>query len=81
MTSRAITGESLAMAALVMFSISTILTKVASGRLNLNAGFVISVSVNVAFATLVLCVQLALQQEALQWNAVGFSLFLISGVF
>ena len=79
--SKAATGESLALAALVMFSISTVLTKVASGRLNLNAGFLISVSVNVAFATLVLLVQLALRQEALQWHAFGFSLFVISGVF
>ena len=81
MIAKAITGESLASVALVMFSISTVLTKVASGRLNLNAGFLISVSVNVAFATLAFCAQLALRQEALHWNAFGFLLFLVSGAF
>ena len=79
MSGRALTGELLALAALAMFSANVILTKVASGRLNVSAGFLISIAVNAVFAALLLCVQLALRPDALHWDWPGFALFVAAG--
>jgi drug/metabolite transporter (DMT)-like permease len=73
-------GEGLAFAALLMFSANIILTKVASAKLSLDTGFLVAVSVNVAFAALLFAAELALRPDALQWNLVGFFLFLAAGV-
>jgi drug/metabolite transporter (DMT)-like permease len=81
MRATAFTGEAFALAALTMFSANIILTKVASGRLNLNAGYLIAVSVNVAFAALLLAVQLALRDEPLRWDWSGFFIYLGAGAF
>jgi drug/metabolite transporter (DMT)-like permease len=74
-------GELLAIIALVMFSINIIITKVASLRLNLNLGFLISLTTNVLFASLLFGVQFIFREEAFHWNTKGFFLFLISGFF
>ncbi len=74
-------GEVLALAGLVMFSTCVILTKVATGRLELHVGFLIAVSVNVLFSALLLGGQLLLLQDAPQWNGRGFLLFLAAGFF
>lgn len=74
-------GEALAIAALVMFSTNIIMTKVASARLNLHFGFLISVSVNVLFGALLFGGQLLIRQDNLQWSGPGFLLFVIAGIF
>jgi drug/metabolite transporter (DMT)-like permease len=74
-------GELLAIVALIMFSINIIITKVASLRLNLNLGFLISLTTNVLFASLLFGVQFIFREEAFHWNTKGFFLFLISGFF
>lgn len=74
-------GEVLALAALAMFSANVILTKVASGRLELHFGFLIAVAVNVLFSALLLGGQVLLLQDAPQWNGRGFLLFLVAGFF
>lgn len=74
-------GEVLAVAALVMFSTNIIITKVASTRLNLHFGFLVSVSVNVLFCALLLGGQFLIRQDGLRFDGPGFILFLIAGFF
>ena len=74
-------GYLLALSALLLFTISIMVTKVASNRIPLTLGFVIATVVNVAFAGLALVVQLALSDSGLQWNARAFFLFAAAGVF
>ncbi|MES2972859.1 MAG: DMT family transporter [Pseudomonadota bacterium] len=74
-------GELLAGLALVLFSCNIIMTKVASGRVAISTGFVISVAVNLGFSFLVFCVELALRTSPLVWNWGGFGAFLLAGVF
>jgi drug/metabolite transporter (DMT)-like permease len=79
--SNTVLGELLAAIALVVFSVNIILTKVASSRLNLDTGFLISVSVNVVFCLALACVQHLTRGTAPHWNAYGFGLFLVAGLF
>lgn len=51
-------GETLAILALVLFSANTIMTKLASAKLNMNTGFLISVWVNVLFAAVLFLIQM-----------------------
>lgn len=74
-------GELIALGGLATFSANIIITKVASGRLNLHFGFLVSVSVNVLFAVLLLGIQSLLRGNWLQWDTTGFLLFLIAGFF
>ena len=73
------TGELLALAAMVMFATNILVTKAASNRLNVGAGFVISVTVNLLFAALVFAVELALRREAFVWDFSGALLFMLAG--
>ena len=43
-------GELIALSALMMFAVNILLTKVASRRVSIDTGFLVSVSVNVLFA-------------------------------
>lgn len=74
-------GYLLAFSALLLFSVSIMVTKVASSRIPLVLGFVIATVVNVAFAGLALLVQLAWTEGGLQLNARAFFLFAAAGVF
>ncbi|QIN80021.1 EamA family transporter [Rubrobacter marinus] len=74
-------GEVLAIAALVIYSCNIVVTKVASGRLDLNFGFLISVSMNVLFATVLFGGQLLIRQGDLHWDGYGFFLFVLAGIF
>ena len=74
-------GYLFAFGALLLFTVSIMVTKVASSRIPLALGFVIATVVNVAFAGLALLVQLALSDSGLQWNARAFFLFAAAGVF
>lgn len=73
------TGEFLALAAMVMFATNILVTKAASNRLNVGAGFVISVTVNLLFAMLVFVVELALRGETFRWDVTGVLLFMLAG--
>jgi len=74
------TGELLALAAMTMFASNILITKAASARLDVGIGFVISIVVNLAFATLVFAVELALRPEPLRWDALGVAMFMLAGV-
>lgn len=69
------------MSALVMFSSNIILTKVASAQMSVDLGFLISVTVNVLFASLLVATQLALRQAPLQLDTSALLLFFLAGFF
>lgn len=74
-------GELLAFLSLAMFSANIIITKLASSRLNLNLGFLISITVNVLFSLLLFLFHTLFREDALQFHMGGFLLFLLSGFF
>ena len=73
------TGELLALGAMLMFATNILVTKAASSRLGVGTGFVISVTVNLLFAMLVFAVQLVLRREMLRWDVTGMLLFMLAG--
>lgn len=74
-------GYLLASAALLLFTASILVTKVASHRLDLGLGFLVATSANVAFSALAFGVQMGLRGDALRWNAQAFWLFAAAGAF
>lgn len=74
-------GELLAILALTMFSMNIILTKVASARVAVGLGFLVSVIVNVLFASLLVAVQVAVRQEPLRVDLSALLLFALAGFF
>jgi drug/metabolite transporter (DMT)-like permease len=75
------TGPLLALAAMLMFAANVLVTKVASGRLDVGVGFVISVVVNLLFASVIFAFDLALRAAPFQWDADGVMLFMLAGAF
>ena len=73
------TGQLLALAAMLMFAANILVTKMASARLDVGVGFVISVVVNLMFAALVFGVEVASRTDRLQWDATGVALFMLAG--
>ena len=74
-------GEALALAALLLFSCNIVLTKVASGRLALSAGFLVAVTANIVFSALMFVVELALRSRPLYWDWFGVLLYALAGIF
>jgi drug/metabolite transporter (DMT)-like permease len=74
-------GEMLAILSLIMFSFNIIVTKAASGRLNLDIGFVISISVNVLFSGCLLIIQILAGGRPFEMHWLGLVLFIVSGIF
>ncbi|OMF04430.1 hypothetical protein BK127_33890 [Paenibacillus sp. FSL H7-0331] len=74
-------GELLAIGALLLFSLNVIITKVASGRLDLNTGFLISISMNVLFAGLIFLGQWMYNGYSMEFHGWGFFMFMLSGLF
>jgi len=74
-------GYILAGAALLLFTASILLTKLASHRLDLGLGFLVATTANVVFSALAFAVQMGLRGDALSWNAQAFWLFAAAGVF
>ena len=72
-------GTLLAFAAMLMFASNVLVTKVASARLDVTAGFVISVGVNLLFAMLVFVVELGVRDEPFRWNWAGVAWFAAAG--
>lgn len=73
-------GEWLAISALFMFSANVIATKAASGRLDLNTGFLISIVVNVLFSGCLFLIRLLVDGHPVQFHWFGFIMFMISGI-
>jgi drug/metabolite transporter (DMT)-like permease len=74
-------GYLLASGALLLFTASILVTKVASNRLDLGLGFLIATSTNVVFSALALLVQMSLRQEGLHWDLRAFLMFAAAGAF
>ncbi|MDB5727077.1 MAG: family transporter, partial [Noviherbaspirillum sp.] len=74
-------GELLAVLALILFSTTIFLTKVASAYTKLTLGFLIAVSMNVLLCGLLFIAELAVRPEPLEWNTNGFVLFIFAGIF
>ncbi|MFD0675704.1 MULTISPECIES: EamA family transporter [unclassified Paenibacillus] len=74
-------GELLAILSLLMFSLNVIVTKTASGRLSLDVGFMISISVNVLFSFGLFIIRLVVDSDPLEFHNLGFLMFAASGVF
>lgn len=74
-------GETIAFLSLLMFSLNVIITKLAGNRLDINIGFLISISINVLFSGLLLCIQWLLSGNPTSFHWFGFFMFVISGVF
>jgi drug/metabolite transporter (DMT)-like permease len=75
------TGQAFALAALILFSCNTVLTKVASARLALNAGYVVAIVMNIVFAALLFVVDLLWRTHPLRWDWAGVALYAAAGVF
>ncbi len=74
-------GYGLSVGALLLFSSSILVTKVASSRISLSLGFLVATLVNVGFAALALTLEFALRSDAFQWNTPAFLLFAAAGGF
>jgi drug/metabolite transporter (DMT)-like permease len=74
-------GEIYALIALCLFASNMVLTKVASGRVDINIGFTLATGMNVAFSLLLFGLQTALRTDALHWRWDGFLVFALAGIF
>jgi drug/metabolite transporter (DMT)-like permease len=74
-------GEAIAFLSLLMFSFNVIITKLAGSRLDVNVGFLISISVNVLFSGLLLGIFWLINGMPSGFHWFGFCMFVISGVF
>jgi drug/metabolite transporter (DMT)-like permease len=74
-------GEAFALAALLIFSSNMVLTKVASARLAMNAGYLVAIVMNIVFAALLFLVELMVRRGALHWDWLGALLYAGAGVF
>lgn len=74
-------GIALAVAALCMFATNVVMTRYAMARLRLDVGFLIAVSVNVAFALVAFAVELWFRRSPLGFDLPGFFLFVLAGAF
>ncbi|MFC5524062.1 hypothetical protein [Polaromonas jejuensis] len=79
--SEAFLGYLPAMGALLLFTTSILVTKVASSRIDLGLGFLIATSTNVVFSSLALAVQPGFWPDGLLWNAQAFRRFAAAGAF
>jgi drug/metabolite transporter (DMT)-like permease len=74
-------GELFAILSLLLFSVNVIITKMASGRLSLDIGFMISISVNVLFSGCLVIIRLLAGDTPLEFHSLGFLMFVLSGLF
>ncbi|MCL6592506.1 MAG: DMT family transporter [Alicyclobacillus sp.] len=74
-------GIALAICSLVLFSLNTILTKLASATLDVDAGFLISVTSNVVVSLVLFVGQCLLPGSSFHWQWLGAVFFLLAGVF
>lgn len=74
-------GEALAIAALFLFSTNIIVTKVASVRVAVSFGFLISVTVNVLAASMLAVAGLVVRPQGFEVDFLALSLFALAGFF
>lgn len=74
-------GVVLALAALVMFSANVLVVKLASERVSLNLGFLLSVGVNLLLSAFLLLGQLALFGTGTGWSWRAALFFMLGGAF
>lgn len=74
-------GESLAIAALIMFSINIVVTKLASATVDVSLGFFVAMVVNVLCATLIVIIQMLLRAGPLSLDVTALLLFALAGFF
>lgn len=74
-------GYLLSTGAMLLFTTTILVTKVASGRIHLGIGFLVATLVNVVFAALALALQLMFRSNGLNWNTEAFLLFATAGGF
>jgi drug/metabolite transporter (DMT)-like permease len=74
-------GELFALLALIFFSINVVVTKIASEYMSIDYGFVLSVSVNIAFSLLVFMCEQLFTHAPFTFQTTSFFLFLASGFF
>lgn len=74
-------GHILAGIALCMFASNIVVTKLATARLALAVGFVITVVANILICALALYFQLTLRSEPLRLDIHGLLIFLAAGIF
>ncbi len=79
--SETLLGYGLSVGALLLFSSSILVTKVAASRISLGLGFLVATLVNVGFASLALVLEFALRSQDFQWNTPAFLLFAAAGGF
>ncbi len=76
-----VTGIVLALVALAGFSANVMVARVGGARVPINTGYLVAVSVNVAFAAMLLIGELAVRPQPLHWSARGTLLFALAGFF
>ncbi|MCL6638013.1 MAG: DMT family transporter, partial [Alicyclobacillus sp.] len=74
-------GTALAVCSLILFSLNTILTKLASATVDVDAGFLISVTSNVVVSLVLFLGQCMLPGSSFHWQWLGAVFFLLAGVF
>ena len=74
-------GELLALVALVLFALNTVLTKVASRRVPIATGFLVAVFANTVVGAALAAAHLAWTAEPSGFHGRSFLLFLLGGVF
>jgi drug/metabolite transporter (DMT)-like permease len=74
-------GETFALAALLIFSSNIVLTKVASARLALNAGYLVAIVMNILFSAVLFAAELAWRAHPLRWDWLGALIYAGAGVF
>jgi drug/metabolite transporter (DMT)-like permease len=76
-----VAGQLLAFMALILFSSNVVLTKVASARIALDAGFLVAVAANIVFAALLLGAQAAWSGPPGRLDWTGVALYAAAGAF
>jgi len=74
-------GILLAVVALAMFSVNMVVARLGAALLPISVGYAVTLTVNVAFAAVLLLVELAVRKTTLLWNGYGVLLFALAGVF
>ena len=74
-------GELLALAGLSMFASNIMVSKLGAGRIALDTGYLVAVSVNVLVAAALLGLDMAIRHRVPTWNWTGVVLFMFAGVF
>ncbi|CAN5469155.1 hypothetical protein BH11PSE7_BH11PSE7_27390 [soil metagenome] len=73
-------GELIALGAVCLFAGNMVLTKLASGHVHIDTGFMLTMGMNVVVSLVLVGVQLATRTDSLSWRWDGFAFFAFAGV-